>query len=78
MTVIAIIVGTLETVSKGLEKRLMELKIRERIKIIQTAGLLRSTRILRRRPEDLRRFAVIHSSAKPLADAGVKNLQTVK
>ena len=45
---IPIEVGTLETISKSLEKSLEELKIRERIEIIQTSSLLRSTRILRK------------------------------
>ena len=38
------VVGDLGTVHKGLQKRLLELEIRERIKTIQTTGLLKSVR----------------------------------
>ena len=46
MIVISFAVGALGTVLDGLEKRLHELEIRERIKTIQTSTLLESTRIL--------------------------------
>ena len=36
LTVIPIVVGVLETVSKGLEKRLEELKIRRKIEAFKT------------------------------------------
>ena len=48
LTVIPVVIGTLGTVPKGLERGLEELEIRERIEIIETTALLRSTRILRR------------------------------
>ena len=48
MTMIPKVFGALGTVSKGLEKRLEELKIKGRILNLQTAALLTSTRILRR------------------------------
>ena len=41
-----IVVDTLGTVPEGLEKRLVELKNRGRIKNIQTIALLKSARIL--------------------------------
>ena len=47
VTMILIVVGALETVPKGLEKRLEELEIRERIETIQTT-VLSSARIPRR------------------------------
>ena len=46
VTVIPIVFGTLEMLSKRLEKRLEELEIRERIKTIQAIVLLRSAKIL--------------------------------
>ena len=48
MMVVPIVVGALETVSKGLEKRLEELKIRERTDTILTSDLLRLARIQKR------------------------------
>ena len=48
MTVIPIVIGALGTISKGLERRLEELEIGGRAETIQTRGLLRSARILRR------------------------------
>ena len=48
VTVIPVAAGTLGRVSKVLERRLLELKIRGRIETIQTAALLRSASILRR------------------------------
>ena len=47
-TGIAIVVDTLGTILKGLEKRLEELENRDRIKTIQTIALLISAGILRR------------------------------
>ena len=48
VTVIPIVVGALETISKIMGKNLDELGIRQRIKTIQTTALLKSARILRR------------------------------
>ena len=70
MRVIAIVIVTLETVPKGLAKRLEEFEIRGRMETTQTTGLFRSARILRWE-------AVIccqsNSNERPLANAGVKN-----
>ena len=46
--VIPVVIGSLETVSEGLEKSLAELKIRGRIESIQTSELSRSVSIQRR------------------------------
>ena len=46
--VMPIIVGSLGTIFQDLEKILKELEIRGKIETIQTTGLLRSARILRR------------------------------
>ena len=43
---------------KGLVKKLEDLEIRGQVKTIQTTAVLRSTRILRRVPRDLRRLVV--------------------
>ena len=48
MTVMPIIVGILGTDLKDLEKRQVELEIRERMKMMLMRALLRSARILRR------------------------------
>ena len=46
--VIPIINAALETFLEGLERRLEDLEIRRRIETIQTAALLKSTRMLRK------------------------------
>ena len=48
MTVIPVVFSALGTVSKCLEEKLEQLKIRGRIDTIQTTALLKQTRILRR------------------------------
>ena len=47
VTVIPIVIGARGTVTKGLIKRLQDLKIRGRVETIQNTALLRSVRILR-------------------------------
>ena len=79
VTVIPIVISPLGTVTKGLVKGLVkgleDVEIRERVETIETTGLLRSTRILRRVLE-----TCCHSDSceKPLANAGVKNSQISK
>ena len=46
--VIPIVIGALNTVTKGLVQGLEDLEIRERVETIQTTGLSKSGRILRR------------------------------
>ena len=48
MTVIAIVIGALGTVMKGLVRGLEDLEIRGRMETIQAPALFRSSRILRR------------------------------
>ena len=48
MMVIPIVIGSLETIPKGLEIGLEDLEIRGRAETIETTALLRSARILRR------------------------------
>ena len=48
VTVIAIVIDALDTVTKELIKGLEDLEIRGRVETIQTTALLRSARILRR------------------------------
>ena len=52
VTMISIGVGMFGIVPKCLERRLGELEIRGRIKTIQTTGVLKSARILKRVPEN--------------------------
>ena len=47
VTMVAVVVGALQTVSKDLERRLRKLKISEKIKTIQSTALLKSARIFR-------------------------------
>ena len=48
VTEIPVVIGALSTVTKGLVQGLDDLEIKRRVETIQTAALLRSTRILRR------------------------------
>ena len=48
MTIIPVVVGAFDTVSKVLENKREELEIRMRIETLQTRALLRLARILRR------------------------------
>ena len=48
MTVIPIVIGVLGTVTERLVQGLEDVEIRGRVETIQTTGLLRSDRILRR------------------------------
>ena len=54
VTEIPIVIGNRGTVTKGLEQGLEDLEIRRRVETIQTTGLLRSARILRRVQETRR------------------------
>ena len=47
-TIIPIVIGAFDTVTKGLLKWLEDLEIREQVKTIKTTALLRTARILRR------------------------------
>ena len=47
VTVIPIVIGSLDTVTEGLIKGPEDLEIRGQVKTIQTTALLRSTRIIR-------------------------------
>ena len=58
--IIIVVVGSLGTVPKNMEKNLKELKIRGRIETIQTTVLQKSARI----PGDLRRLAVTQTPVK--------------
>ena len=48
LTIIPIVIGALETVTKGLLKGLEELEVGGRVETVQTTALLRTVRILRR------------------------------
>ena len=48
VTIIPIVIGALDTVTKGLLKELEDLEVRGRVETIQTTALLRTARILRR------------------------------
>ena len=48
MTIITILIGAFVTVTKGILKGLEDLKVAGRVKTVQTTGLLKTFRILRR------------------------------
>ena len=47
-TIVPIVIGAFGTVTKGLLKRMEDLKVRGRVETIQTTALWRTARILRR------------------------------
>ena len=65
LKVILIVIGALETVPKNLEIELKQLKIRRRIKSIQTNTLLKSAQILRR---DLETWRYLLVTKTPIND----------
>ena len=74
VTIIPIVIGAFGTVTKGLLKRLEDMKVGGRVKTIQTTVLLRMARILRRVQE-----TCCHSNfcEQPSAKTDVKNFQGV-
>ena len=69
VTVIAIVISALGTVTKGLIKGLEDLEIRGQVDSIQITALLRSARILNLKET----WCLSKFSEKPSANAGVKN-----
>ena len=61
---IPIIIGSLGTVIKRLVQGLEHLEITRRVETVQTIALMRSARILRKGPGDLRRLAVTQTQLK--------------
>ena len=64
VTIIPIVIGAFGIVTKGLLKGLEDLEVGGRVETIQTTALLRTARILRRSPGDLRRLAVTQTPVK--------------
>ena len=77
VTVIPIVIGALDIVTKELVQVLEDLEIRRGQEIIQTTALLRLVRILRRVLETKRRCRS-NFGEKLSADAGGKTLKGVK
>ena len=75
VTAIPVVIGVLDTVTKGLIQRLVVLEIKQRMKTTQTTTLLGSVRILRR---VLETCSHSDSSRKQSANAGMKNSQMSK
>ena len=73
VTIIAIVIGALGIVTKGLVQGLKDLEITGRVETIQITALLRSARIPR---GVLETCCHSISSEKPPANAGVKNSKT--
>ena len=62
--IIPIVISAFGTVTKGLVQGLEDLELTGRVETIQTTALLRSARILRRVPGNLRGLAVTKNPAK--------------
>ena len=77
VTIIPIVIGTFDTVTKRLLKGLEDLEVGGRVKTIQTTVLLKTTRILRRVLETWRDCCHSNSSERPSVDADVKNSKVV-
>ena len=73
LTMIPTVVDALGTIHKGLEKRLVEQKIRTRIETIQTTALLRIEYI-----EESKRLDEVSVIQSPPVKTDVKNSQRVK
>ena len=73
VTIITIVNGAFETVTKGLLKRLEDLKVGGRVETIQTTTLLKTARIL----ETWEDLLSLKSNEKPSAKTDVKNSQGV-
>ena len=63
MTIIQIVIGAFDTVTKGLLKGLEDLEVGGRVETIQTKALLRPARI-EKSSEDVRRLAVTQTPVK--------------
>ena len=75
MTAITIIIGALDTVTKGLVKRLEDLEIRGIVETLQTS-IVEISQNTAKSPGDLRRLAVTQIPVKDQsANADVKNSQ---
>ena len=62
--IISIVIGAFGTVTKGLLKGLEDLEVGGRVETIQTTALLKTTRMLKRDPRDLRRVPVTQTPMK--------------
>ena len=78
MTMIPMVVDVLSTISKGLEKELEDLEMREQAESIQIKALLGKARILKRVLDARRDFLSLEFHRRPLATAGVTNSQRSK
>ena len=75
VTIIPIVIDAFGTVTKGLLKGLEDVEIGERVETIQTTALLKTARILKNSPGDLRKLAVTQSPEKDIsANADLKPL----
>ena len=74
VTIIPIVIGAFNTVTKGLLKGLEDLEVGGRVETIQATTLLRNGQNTTKSPGYLRRLAVLSdSSEKPSTNADVKN-----
>ena len=58
VTVLSIVIGTFDTVTKELVERLKDLEIRGRVETLQITSLLKASQNTEESPRDLRRRAV--------------------
>ena len=64
VTIVPIVIGALGTITKGLLKGLEDLEVGGRVETIQMTALLRTVRIQRRVPGDLKGLAVTQTPVK--------------
>ena len=77
VTIVSIMIGALDTITKGLLKGLEDLEFGGRIETIQTTALLRTARILRRILETWGDLLSLKLQWKPSANTDVKNSKGV-
>ena len=65
VTIIPIVIGAFDTITKGLRKGLEDLEVGGRVETIQTTALLK-TQNNEKIPGDLRRFAVTQTPVKTI------------
>ena len=66
VTIVPIVIGVFGTVTKRLLKGLEDLEVGGQVETIQTIALLRTARILKKSPGDLRRLAVTQTPVKTI------------
>ena len=78
VTIILIVIGAFDTVTKGLLKGLGDLEIGGQVKTIQTTALLRTVRILRSVLETLEELLSLKLQWKTISEHWCEKLSRIK